>query len=211
MAANNVISQILDHATQLGIEELGIKEKAARTWFRKEAERVTADPTRLMLSAVEKRRDLVIPGCMYLFSYIAKHADTLPYWDRYPVIFPVEIYDDGFLGINLHYLPHVMRAKLMDALMELAFNNKYDKNYRLRISYELLKSFSKYKYFKPCVKRYLYKQLRSRYYLIDWKEWSIAVFLPLERFQKMSKEHVWEESKKIIDNAKPIPRRKKKP
>jgi hypothetical protein len=40
----------------------------------------------------------------------------LPYWDRLPLIFPIEIYPDGFLGINLHYLPPMYRAKLMDAL-----------------------------------------------------------------------------------------------
>jgi hypothetical protein len=56
---------------------------------------------------------------MYCFFYEAKNKDdpdVLPYWDRFPLIFPIDIKGDRLLSMNLHYLPPFHRAKLMDAL-----------------------------------------------------------------------------------------------
>jgi hypothetical protein len=61
-------------------------------------------------------------GKMYSFVYDPKTKEQLPYYDIYPLVFPIEYYNDGFLGINLHYLPPVLRARLMDALYETINN-----------------------------------------------------------------------------------------
>ena len=52
----------------------------------------------------------LIPGEMYLFFYDPKHKDTLPYYDRLPLVLPFRKVPDGFYGINLHYLPYMMRC-----------------------------------------------------------------------------------------------------
>ena len=49
----------------------------------------------------------IVPGRMYFFEYDALHKDTLPIWDRYPLIFPWDSWKGNngvtyFIGINLH-------------------------------------------------------------------------------------------------------------
>ena len=74
---------------------------------------------------------------MFMFIYDPKHKDTLPFYDTFPLVFPIEIYSDSFLGINLHYLPPVLRAKLMDALYTTANNNKYNEYKLINISIKI--------------------------------------------------------------------------
>ena len=62
-------------------------------------------------------------GEMYMFSYDPKYKDVLPYYDMYPLVIPIEMYADGFLGLNLHYLPPLARARLLDSLKKVANNN----------------------------------------------------------------------------------------
>lgn len=212
-----ILADILKAAEEKGLDNKFMKVKIARTWYQKQAEQIqhlseanVRDWIGLKKVGVNKLKNRLIPGTMVLFIYDAKTKNdlkgdgthVLPYWDRFPIIFPIETYDDGFLGINFHYLPHNLRAKLMDALLTLAYHNKYDDEYRLRVSYEILKSATKFRYFKPCVKRYLYKQIRSDFFDISYKEWPVIVFLPVERFrtgtQFASTAKVWADSRKIL-------------
>jgi hypothetical protein len=134
------------------------------------------------------------PGKLMLYFYDAKHKATLPYWDKFPAVFPLEFYKDGFLGINLHYLPPMHRARLMDALYDTLNNDKYDKTSKLQISYQILKNTAKMKYFKPCIKRYLYSHVQSNFIEVDITEWDYVLFLPLARFQKATQTKVWTDS-----------------
>jgi hypothetical protein len=133
-------------------------------------------------------------GKMYLFIYDAKTKDKLPYWDRYPLIFPIEYYNNGFLGINLHYLSPIDRASLMSALYDTINNNNYDKTTKLQISYDILKNSSQLSYFKPCIKRYLFSHVKSTFIYISPEEWDVALMLPLARFMKASQTTVWRDS-----------------
>lgn len=137
-------------------------------------------------------------GRMYFFSYDPKYKATLPYYDRFPLIFKVGQYRGGFEGINMHYLPYRLRARLMDALYETSNNKRYDETTRLRITYDLLKAATKYKEFKPTYKKYLNQHVRSRFVEIGATEWDIALFLPVERFEKASKTAVWRDSRNAI-------------
>ena len=65
-------------------------------------------------------------GNMYMFSYDPKYKNVLPYYDAHPLVFPIEFYSNGFLGINLHYLPPMARASLMSNLKKLSSDNKYN-------------------------------------------------------------------------------------
>lgn len=134
---------------------------------------------------------------MVMFFYDAKWKDVLPYWDQFPLVYPIEMYDDGFLGINLHYLPPILRARLMDALYTAAITRK-DKIQRLRISYDILNSAAKFTPFKPCIKRYLVKHVRSRFFYVEPREWDMALLLPTQRFVGASDTKVWSDSRKII-------------
>ena len=137
-------------------------------------------------------------GYMYAFKYDPKTKNDLPYYDTFPLIFPVRMDSDGFLGINFHYLPPVLRAKLMDALYSTLTNKKYDDTTKLKISYSILQSASKYRFFKPMLKKYLRSHVRSQFLEVQVNEWDIAIFLPTESFRKADTGRVWEESRKKI-------------
>jgi len=171
----------------------------SRDWYREKAAAVRSINTVSLINKhPDQQRSAILPGFMYMFGYDAKHKDTLPYYDRFPLIFPFQVTADHFMRINLHYLPLQYRARLMDALYSITTNKKFDEKTRLRISYDLLNSSAKYRYFEPCVKKYLKSQLKTRFLLVPSAEWDIALFLPTERFAKASKTQVWADSKKMI-------------
>lgn len=123
-------------------------------------------------------------GGMYMFVYDPKYKAVLPFYDMYPLVFPIEFYGNGFLAINLHYLPPLARARLLSNLKKLANNNKYDENTKLVISYELLKAHAiNFKGFENCVKRYLFAHVRSSFHQVTSSDWDKAVLLPLQRWQ----------------------------
>jgi hypothetical protein len=182
-------------------------------WFRRKVNSSTRGKEVSIRSLMSQKDDMtskIMIGRMYHFSYQAKHAKTLPYWDRFPLVIPIETYPDGFLGINMHYLNPRLRARLMDALFTTISDKSLNERAKLRVSYQLLSGASRYRLFEPTVKRYLFSQVRSRYLQIDPKEWSIALFLPTEKFQKKTKKEVWKESSKIISQSRRTQRRQRR-
>lgn len=169
-------------------------------WFRKTARDYRNLNKDDLKNDARMFRTNIVPGSMYMFAYDAKHKDTLPYYDAFPVIFPVQLYSDGFLGINFHYLQPKLRAQLMDSLYTLVNDPKLTDKAKIQLSYKLLNGVSKYAPFKPCLKRYLYSQFRSRYIYVAPSTWDIALFLPLESFQGASNAKVWADSRKIINS-----------
>ena len=178
--------------------EIPARTDSARDWYRNRARTTRVTPDRLIRSDRERLTSRVMIGRMYHFFYDPKHKKTLPYYDRFPLIFPFKRVRGGFLGINLHYLPLRLRAKLMDELYTLSRDNRYDENTRLRISYNVLNGAAKYKYFKPCVKHYLTPHVKSRFLEVYAAEWDIALFLPTERFVGANKRAVHADSRKMI-------------
>lgn len=166
--------------------------------------RLTRSPEKIMESpsAVSNSVTRPTPGKLLMYQYDAKHKDTLPYWDRFPVVFPLNLYKDSFLGLNLHYLPPVHRVRLLDALYETLNNTKYDDTTKMRISYQILNSSAKFSYFQPCIKKYLYSHLKSRLIEVPIDEWDYVCFLPIARFQKASERTVWNESVQKIMSSR---------
>ena len=123
-------------------------------------------------------------GKMFMYVYDPKTKSTLPYYDMFPLIICVQMYSDGFLGLNLHYLPPVARASLLNALMNITNNNKYDDTTKLSISYDLLKAAStRFAGYEQCVKRYLYGYIRSSLQVIESDNWLKVVLMPLQKWQ----------------------------
>jgi hypothetical protein len=174
------------------------KTQEARNWFRQKAKSTLATPSSLIREDRERLQTQIKIGEMYHFFYDPKHKKELPYYDSFPLIFKIEEYSDRFLGINLHYLPLPLRAKLMDALYSLSTNTRYDEKTKLKISYQILKAASKYKWFKPCIKMYLKSHVKSRFMKVYATEWDIALFLPTESFNKASKQKVWRDSRESV-------------
>lgn len=176
------------------------KTKEAMNWYIGQAQRYQRIKPRDMFHArKDDIKNNTYVGHMYFYQYDAKHKATLPYWDKWPLIFIIHRYDDGFLGINLHYLPIRLRAILLKKLYDLSSSQKLTEKTKLRITYGVLKSSTKYKEFKPCIKRYLTSHVQSRFLRIDPREWTFAIFLPLQRFQKASVKKVWADSAEMIN------------
>ena len=173
------------------------KARAAGDWFKEKVKQASAStrmravtPSQLLKRQEEGSATL---GKMLFYKYDPKFAKKLPYWDMYPLVFPFEKAKGGFYGLNLHYIPPRDRAILMDELNDYATNRKYDETTRLKLSYNLLKGIGRA---VPCVKRYLGSNVRSNTVRINSDEWEIAIFLPVERFQKEKKSVVWNDSRK---------------
>jgi len=146
----------------------------------------------------------VQPGFFYFYLYDAKWKHELPYWDMFPFTLVLDVQKDRFLGLNFHYLDYYNRARLFDMLYPLREGRASrptvrDIRMRLRVSYALLKISSKYKAFQPCLKEYLISNVKTPLLKVGAKEWDVALFLPVEQFQKESKQHVWSESNKQIN------------
>ena len=191
--------------------------KEARDWYRQTAQTVKgvnandimrSDPSRLLMS---NRLDKSSIGRMVMFFYNPKTKKDLPYYDRFPLIFPIgpsQTVKGAFLGINLHYLPYFARARLMDALYVTA-NSPRTKEQRLRISYDILVSSTRFALFRPCLKMYLYTHVASRFFVVKPEEWDMVLCLPVERFESggkgggivganVSKARVWAESMRQV-------------
>ena len=194
-----IFDNILIQGARQGI--IPARTVAAREWYRSAAGKLM---TNISPGVFEKRTDEARKvssmefGYMYAFKYDPKTKNDLPYYDTFPLIFPVRMDSDGFLGINFHYLPPVLRAKLMNALYSTLTNKKYDDTTKVKISYSILQSASKYRYFKPMLKKYLRSHVRSQFLEVQVNEWDIAIFLPTESFRKADTGRVWEESRKKI-------------
>jgi len=110
-------------------------------------------------------------------------------------VLPIEKYDNGFLGINLHYLSMPIRIRLLDRLVDYSNNDKFDKSTKLRANYSNLKKID---IIKPCLKRYLASHVRTKFRKIEADEFMIATLLPVQRFKKQSDSHVFAKSRGMI-------------
>ena len=171
----------------------------SKTWYRQKAMQMTglrevSTERFKRIGRLNKRmkptlKSRLMLGRLFMFEYEPKLRETLDYYDKFPCVFPIEAHADGFLGVNMHYLPYVWRAVLMDSFYDLVTNQKMDNSTKLRVmtnGYNILSRSSKYRYFKPCVRKYLFEHAQSRYMEVPADEWEIAIFLPLERFTSES-------------------------
>ena len=166
---------------QAGAQRAGVKARtdASRKWFQNKVKDL-AMPARktLLKDDALTGTERVIAGNMYMYFYDPKLKESLPYYDRFPLTIMVEPAKGGFYGLNLHYLPPVVRAKALDAILG--------------------EGSLPAKYLAPARKHYLTKHVRSRFALVDKPEWEIATFLPMADWNKASASTVYRDSRKML-------------
>lgn len=151
-----------------------------------------------------RQSNLFLVGEMFLYHYDPKWKDTLPYYDIFPLVIPIKTYSDGFLGLNLHYLPYNARIGFLNKLLDLAYTPPGDARTRLRISYEILRDSVKFNAYLPCLKRYLVDHVRGRMLKIQPHEWLMAVYLPVANWRRtndargITSREVWRDSMRKI-------------
>mgnify|MGYP001354736008 CR=1 FL=1 len=167
-------------------------------WFRKNLRAMKRVNRRQLLKdddySLVKR---FLPGRVYMFYYDPKGKKELPYYDRFPLVVMVKKAKGGFYGLNLHYLPPILRARLFDALQD--FKVGTGQTERLRITYSRLKGASKTRFFKPCFKHYLLAHVKSRFAEVPAPEWEIAAFLPTAQWEKASAGKVYQDSRMKVN------------
>lgn len=175
------------------------RTQESREWFRRKASAMrSVNRNALMKEEPIQLSNRQIVGSMYMFFYDPKLKSTLPYYDSFPLVIVIGPAEKGFLGLNLHYLPPILRAKFLDSLLDITNNKRYDETTKFNVSYNLLKRAGKYKHFKACVKHYLNEHVRSRFARVEAPEWEIATFLPTADFQKAGKNKVYSDSRRKI-------------
>ena len=150
-------------------------------WLMTKALEASGPHARRVIRANDERsRDNTIIGKLYFFAYDPKWKDKLSKYDKFPMVFPIELYGDGFLGLNLHYLGVAERQRLLGKLMDYANNDKMNKNTKLKLSYDLIQSTRSLNTLaRPCIKRYLFSHCRSRFIQIYANEFDKAIQLPV--------------------------------
>ena len=196
--------------TAIATGDVAAKARMAATWFRSIVERAKIALSRetvfqTVITEAAQAGGLTSKmwlGKMYFFVYNPKHKMTLPYYDMFPLVLPVERYSDGFLGINFHYLAPKERAHLLDEIKIFVNDKTLSEKTRIMLTYDMLRGFTKFKRAKPCLKRYITMYMKTQFIPILPDEWGPAIFLPVENFKKMSKKAVWMESKKIYSTIR---------
>lgn len=178
----------------LNIRPAADSNKKSVQWYQAQVRKLTGlTPEKLVTGS--KLTTQILPGYMYMFFYDAKLKDKLPYWDAFPLVLPFKKVPGGFYGINLHYLPYLMRFKLLGALQELATDEKVSEKTRLMLNWSILEKMSSFAPIKHCVKHYLNEHVQSRFLMINYPDWVAASMLPVERFEGARKQQVWQKTK----------------
>ena len=119
----------------------------SRGWYTQQLlllgkQRIT--PQQLMREHPNEQKARIIPGNLYMFGYDPKLKETLPYYDKFPLVFPYASVPGGFMGLNMHYLPYQLRIRLLDRLMVFKNNDKMDGTTRIKYSWALIAGVSKF-------------------------------------------------------------------
>ena len=163
------------------ISKLRKSGKEPYQWYRNRIKEL-GTPSQSQLIRDGKITGRVNFGALNMFIYDPKLKNKLPYYDTFPLVLPLERYRDGFLGINFHYLPYALRARLLSRLDP-------DANYSALKNVRLV---------KPTLKRYLNSNVRSRFRKLEEEDFMTAIMLPVQRFKKSSASKVWSDSRKAI-------------
>ena len=122
---------------------------------------------------------------LHFFRYDPKLKATLPYYDTFPLVMPIQTAAGGFLGINFHYLPIPLRMRLLETLDKRGFRGDYRKLKNIR---EV----------KPTIKHYLRRQFVSGFLELEEDDYAPAIFMPVAQFRKASASQVWRDSRRKI-------------
>jgi len=152
------------------------------TWYRNRIKEL-GTPTVPELLRSGKLNKTPHPKHLNMFVYAPKFAKKLPYYDTFPLVMYLKPAEGGFYGLNFHYLPYALRARLLDAAGQDKLSVSAVENSRLT---------------KPTIKRYLFGYTRSMFRRVDSEDNLTAIMLPVQRFKKAGENKVWGDSRKMI-------------
>lgn len=185
-------------ATLQDIRAKALTQPRPADWYRRQINSLSNQfdtPGSIMRSGLGRMVGRPEIGSMYLYLYDPKTKDRLPYYDKFPLVLPYDTAPGGFRGLNLHYLPYGLRFQLLEALMKTKTTTTIDSDTELSLSWNILQSASRFPGVKPTVKRYLFSHIKSRVLKINPEDWNIAAMLPVEQFEGLTKQRVFNKSR----------------
>jgi hypothetical protein len=184
--------------------DLATAVKKSKGWFEQQVTLMTKQqltPAKVLNGNPDQLVTRIMPGKLYMFVYDPKMKKELPYYDRFPLVFPFSKTQDGFMGLNMHYLPYPLRIALLDRLLVFKSNNRMDETTRLKYSWQVIDGVSRFAPAQACVRQYLTGHVRTQFRQVSSEDWATAMLLPVERFVGASKQEIWSDSTKIIRKA----------
>lgn len=191
---NRKMSIIQKIQSEFNTKGYALSSREAGTWLRKKIKELNVKQ-KTLLKDHDRLRKIAYIGKMYFFFYDPKTKEKLPYYDTFPLVIPLERYNNGFLGLNLHYVAPKVRMQILEVLHKTATNEKMDDTTRMKVNYNIITSIAKSHFMRPCIKRYLTAHIASRFVLISADEWYFAAMLPFEAFKKLPKTKVFNKSR----------------
>ena len=181
--------------------EFKARSEESLIWLRDNMRGMRVNVDRFYKQSDFNKTDRYLEGRMYSYFYDPKYAEVLPYYDIFPVTLILQLEKNGFMGLNLHYIPPRYRIALLDQLYRYAVKDDEDADdmqTRLRISWDILRSAAKLKWAKPCLKRYLTSHVVAPALEVTPDHWDTVAMLPLARFQKQGVRQVYTESRNKV-------------
>jgi len=165
------------------------------TWYRSQVNRIASGKTAGQLFREGKLQARPSVGRLNLFGYNPKLRAKLPYYDIFPLVLPLEPIKGGFMGMNFHYLPPLLRFRLLERMQARASDRRFDSNTKFEVNYDDVKSI---KIVKPTIKKYLYAYCQTGFLRINADDAAIAIYLPVQRFKKAPEATVYADSRKFL-------------
>lgn len=190
----------IPHLSRVSQSKIARLNRASFTWLAGKMTDLLANKTTPGAILPQRFTDSVAFGAgdVYIYHYDAKWKAKLPYWDKFPCTIVLEVYNDGFLGLNMHYLPPNIRFAFMDKLIKFTEVAPNALRSRMRVSYEILKGSQQLGAYVPCLKKYLINHVTSSMFKILPSDWELVVHMPTAQFVGASQIKVFEDSRKKI-------------
>ena len=178
--ADTILDKVLEEKESY---KLSIGENPSYIWFNetvKELISISEKPSEL-LSKWERRANKVQLYRFNMFFYDAKTKKTLPYFDMFPLVFPLRRLGNSFTGINAHYLPPAFKEDFFNIYNKFALNDEFDETTLYRMTWTKI---SRFKIMRPLIRQYSLTNIKSRFLVLNADEVPTALSLPLARLVK---------------------------
>lgn len=162
------------------IAHLTEKERKAMVWLRNEITHLPKFKTmqdQHNIFTLENRKSP--PICeLVLIKYSATYGNDNGYYDKYPMILIVRPFPMHFFGFNIHYLPLEVRQKILHELVNI-HNTQFSRQSLFKIIYPMLDALVKSGKFNYAYKNYSYKNILSKFVIINPLHYKTVLNLPI--------------------------------
>lgn len=177
-----------DYARRKGVHAMTTE---ALWWFRRYATVFNKSASYMRTVGLGKVTTKPQIGRFYLYKYDPKTKEDMPYWDTVPLVLITSKTKDGWYGINFHYMPPIIRLRIMEGFYKTRKNKAITERMRMKADWEravrIAQAVGAHEFLSNSIKRYLGSHVVSPLIDLDPEHWTMCLFLPLSRFMENGK------------------------